>query len=234
MDIRIDASKLGLIAEEKFILKSLELGYDIFKPIASYSKCDLILMIDTNLYKIQVKSTYSNVKNKPNNYHISTNTNNGGYDEKDVDFFACYIQPLDCWYIIPYSYVQNNQAINININNKDLDIYKNNFNIFNLNINVKSRYDKYSNIKKLVANDYDNDMTLTDLSIKYNISVRTVRDYIKLSNRYKNKKKIATKEEIVELYINQKLTMNEVAKKLNLTLWTTRKLFKKYNIKIRR
>ena len=225
------APQTGCIAETKFILECLNNNYDVFTSYTSYSKCDIVILVNGILYKIQVKSTNTELINKPGNYNIFVIHSNGSYNNDDVDFFACYIVPLNDWYILPFEYINTSISININTNDLSLDIhkYKNNFKTFINKKIYKTRLDSLNNLKTNVISDYDLGLSLTALSIKYDTKLRTIRDWIKLSNKYLSKKRTASKIEILKLY-NKKLTMNEIAVNLGLTLWTTRKLFRVYGI----
>lgn len=89
----------GCLSEQKIILKSLEKGFSVSKPLLPDSSYDLILDYKNKLNKVQIKSSYSFNK-KENRYSVKcTGFNNKKYTKKDTDFII--IDITDDFYITP-------------------------------------------------------------------------------------------------------------------------------------
>ena len=97
----------GDIAEQASILKLLELGWGVSKPIGDRHPYDLIVDIQGKLCKCQVKSAWFNVSDQ--NYCIDvrrTKTNRREmkrslYTEQDFDFALVYIPEKHIFYVFP-------------------------------------------------------------------------------------------------------------------------------------
>lgn len=97
----------GDIAEQAAILKLLELGWGVSKPIGDRLPYDLIVDIDGHLCKCQIKSAWFNSSDQ--NYCIDvrrTKTNRREmkrslYSEKDFDFALVYIPEMHIFYVFP-------------------------------------------------------------------------------------------------------------------------------------
>ena len=101
---KIDVSKkdLDLLTEQKFILRCLENGLSISKPIAPHQRYDFITEHEGTLKKVQVKAA-GKFREKEYRYVIKcTGFGNKMYTKKEVDFIAAlveedfYIIPLEC------------------------------------------------------------------------------------------------------------------------------------------
>jgi hypothetical protein len=88
----------GQISELAFMSKITNLGGLISKPVHPSSPYDFIIDFESRLSRVQVKSTWIRRFDTYGEYfHIKAL----GYNESNVDYIACYIQPNDSWYIIP-------------------------------------------------------------------------------------------------------------------------------------
>jgi PD-(D/E)XK endonuclease len=97
----------GDIAEQAAILKILELGWGVSKPLGDRLSYDLIADINGKLVKLQVKSAWFNASDQ--NYCIDvrrTKTNRRQmlrslYSEQDFDFALVYLQEKHIFYVFP-------------------------------------------------------------------------------------------------------------------------------------
>lgn len=96
----------GDIAELEFAILCMELGYIVSKPLTQISKYDFVLDVNGRLFKIQVKSTSSKFPANGKSYAYNAVTCSGRsvkrfYSNKQVDYVAIHVVPLDTWYLIP-------------------------------------------------------------------------------------------------------------------------------------
>ena len=97
----------GDIAEQAAILKLLELGFGVAKPIGDRHPYDLIADVDGLLIKLQVKSAWFNASDQ--NYCIDvrrTKTNRRQmlrslYRKNDFDFALVYLPEKQIFYVFP-------------------------------------------------------------------------------------------------------------------------------------
>lgn len=97
----------GYIAEQAAILKLLELGWGVSRPIGDRLAYDLIVDIEGKLAKIQVKAAWFNATDQ--NYCIDvrrTKTNRrtmlrSFYSEFDFDFALVYLLEKHIFYVFP-------------------------------------------------------------------------------------------------------------------------------------
>jgi hypothetical protein len=97
----------GDIAEQAAILKILELGWGVAKPIGDRLSYDLIADVSGKLFRLQVKSAWFNAFDK--NYCIDvrrTKTNRRKmlrslYSDKDFDFALVYLPEKRIFYVFP-------------------------------------------------------------------------------------------------------------------------------------
>lgn len=97
----------GDIAEQAVILKVLQMGCEVAKPIGDRLPYDLIIDRNGKLIKIQVKSAWFDETKQ--NYVVDnrrTKTNRRvmkreAYSNNDFDFAILYIENLQVFYIMP-------------------------------------------------------------------------------------------------------------------------------------
>jgi len=110
----------GELAEIKFLLRASEQGYPVSKPFGDNQKYDFILDNGNTLLKIQVKSTRQKLDSA---LSIKIGVGYGRsskkvYTENEVDFFALYLQCIDCFYIIPTKIIAGRVSIRIHPHRK--------------------------------------------------------------------------------------------------------------------
>lgn len=95
----------GLTTELQCQLFFTQLGYNVSIPLGEDCKYDLIVDIDGDLYKIQVKTCHEEDNGiefrTKSSYLTSQGSVSTSYSEKDIDFFAtyynnkCYLIPVN-------------------------------------------------------------------------------------------------------------------------------------------
>ncbi len=96
-----------MLTEYKVILKGLERGWGVAKPVGDRLAYDLIFDIENYLCKIQVKSAWFD--KRTGNYVIDTRrtkTNRRSmvrdrYQSSDFDFAIAYLSTMDICYVLP-------------------------------------------------------------------------------------------------------------------------------------
>ncbi len=99
----------GEFSEAKFQCSAMLNALIIAKPFGQFQKFDFITEFNGILKRVQVKSiAHKKVERgiRKNKYgcHVAYNkawNKKEKYTKKDVDVVACYILPLDLWYLIP-------------------------------------------------------------------------------------------------------------------------------------
>lgn len=111
----------GTIYELQFRIEALKRNLDTFPPDGDYSPIDCIVLNPAGkAFRVQVKGTacvlQSDGKDRPirkGKYRIVSgrSSNKTSYSATEIDVLACYIAPLDEWYLIPMVYAANNQSL---------------------------------------------------------------------------------------------------------------------------
>lgn len=83
----MDNNIVGCLAEYKFAVKAMEIGFCVSFPLLNSSPYDCIIDTPNGLKKIQIKSINTLGKRQK---VLLTSNNKKNYDLKDVDFFAVY------------------------------------------------------------------------------------------------------------------------------------------------
>ena len=89
----------GEWAELLFMTRAAEHGLRVIKPWGDSSRYDFVVETGGRFLRVQVKST-SNRRRKLYACAIQ-GTARRPYTAAEIDFFAIYVIPADCWYIIP-------------------------------------------------------------------------------------------------------------------------------------
>ena len=118
--------RIGAIAESKFITDCLERDFEPHLPVTPMP-WDFIVHCPAGDLKVQVKCT--SVRTKEGNFNINSGS---GTTKKtpigsEVDILACYVSPIDTWWMIPQS----------ELSSKTIKLYAEH--------NTKSKYKKYQN-----------------------------------------------------------------------------------------
>jgi len=122
------SNQFGCLGEYKFALECMSRGYDVSMPLRHTSHYDLIVDVNNQLYKIQVKShsgidegNRSTVK-----FILISSAKNRAYLKSDVDYFALYSVHFDGFFIIHYSIIGDMTTVRASKDNK-YGIYLNDY-----------------------------------------------------------------------------------------------------------
>ncbi len=116
-------NKRGEWAELRFMTKASEYGFNLAKPWGTFLPYDLVIDLEGQFIRIQVKSTLHRLRRPGNNYacllhrHISSHDTRQ-YLQSEFDFLAFYIIPENIWYIIPAAIATQKSVIQVNPGNK--------------------------------------------------------------------------------------------------------------------
>lgn len=97
----------GAVAESRAAVWLCENGYDVWKPYSPHHRCDLGVVRDQRITRLQVKAASYNPARKY--FHVGFNKwhhgNIGPYAEGEIDFFVVYCGGLahPAFYVIPAS-----------------------------------------------------------------------------------------------------------------------------------
>lgn len=109
----------GTTYEVAFRLEALRQGLDVFVPEGDYSVVDCVILNPSGkAFRIQIKGTAcqgsdgAGRKIPETKYKIiaGTGTHKEGISATEVDVLACYIEPVDTWYIIPMNYAHEQKS----------------------------------------------------------------------------------------------------------------------------
>ena len=103
----MDTKLKGDIAEQAVVLAALRKGWGALQPVGDRLPYDLVLDINGQLLKIQIKSAWWD--QSKNNYVVDnrrTKTNRrrmirSNYASEDFDFAIIYIDKLEVFYVMP-------------------------------------------------------------------------------------------------------------------------------------
>jgi hypothetical protein len=104
-----DPKRKGELGELVFVLTAASHGLIVSKPYGDSASYDFLVQSGRSIRRVQVKAAFTE---RLGSYTF--NVTSGGhryYTEKDIDFLAAYIGPLDIWYIIPVHVIQSTAAI---------------------------------------------------------------------------------------------------------------------------
>ena len=100
----------GEWVELQFMARATGKGFTVSKPWGDSARYDFVVERRGIFRRVQVKSTMFSVRGvsgcSPRAYMCGIRAGDkrgrqGAYRVADIDFFACFIIPLDLWYILP-------------------------------------------------------------------------------------------------------------------------------------
>ena len=99
----------GEWTELLFMTRAVEHGLRVIRPWGDSSRYDFVVETGGRFLRVQVKSTSC----QRSKHYVCAIDGRGRnpYTAADVDFFAIYVIPADCWYIIPIQ--QSSSAIGL-------------------------------------------------------------------------------------------------------------------------
>jgi hypothetical protein len=101
----------GKWAELVFITAAQGSGFNVAKPWGDSAQYDVALEQDGRFVRVQVKSTEATVEGR---YVCQLHGfGNRLYTAKELDYFACYVVPVDVWYIFPVTRLLGMDAVGL-------------------------------------------------------------------------------------------------------------------------
>jgi hypothetical protein len=123
-----NAKRRGELAELAFMYRATSEGISVAKPYGDSHPYDFIVQHGRLLSRVQVKSTFRRPSDTPEcirkkrgrfGYQVivarlgSKEKSTIYYSRDDIDFVACFIAPVDVWYIIPVEKLGRRHAIRL-------------------------------------------------------------------------------------------------------------------------
>lgn len=100
----MNTSERGCYTEAVIIAELLKVGYELFKPVAAHSRCDLVVVIDGDFRRAQCKTA----RIRHGSVRFNTYSQCGSLGAKsrrgykdDVDVFLAYCEENSTVYIVP-------------------------------------------------------------------------------------------------------------------------------------
>ena len=103
METTLTAKRRGEAAEASFLERAIHLGLQLAKPWGDSAPFDFIVIGETGLHRVQVKSVRT-CHRRHNSYHVGVGRGQHqkrAYSPQEIDFLAVLVVPQDAWYIIP-------------------------------------------------------------------------------------------------------------------------------------
>ena len=104
-----DPKRKGELGELVFVLTAASHGLIVSKPYGDSASYDFLVQTGRRIIRIQVKAAFTE-RFGAYTFNV-TSGRHRYYTEKDIDFLAAYIGPLDIWYIIPVHVIHSTAAI---------------------------------------------------------------------------------------------------------------------------
>jgi hypothetical protein len=99
----------GEQAEAAFLNKATSLGLNVAKPWGDSERYDFIVDAGRRLLRVQVKSTRCLCE--CNSFRVRPGAGSTIYTNREIDFVAVYIVPIDLWYVIPVNAFTNRTCL---------------------------------------------------------------------------------------------------------------------------
>jgi len=131
-----NTKRRGSQYEAAFVTQALKRGLDILEPYGDYMPYDVMVQnADGRIQRVQVKGTSTRIKGKPGYKVIAAhgNTTKVPINPDEVDVLAAYIEPEDCWYLIPLRKIDGGVSVYLNPNSKvnaKYEVWKEAWNVF--------------------------------------------------------------------------------------------------------
>ena len=101
--LSIKTTQVGDVAEFLFDAQAVERGYIVTRPIHSGTVYDRVIDNGERFFRVQIKAIW-NASKVSNSYRAYFRRSKKiGYKSNEVDVFAVYVKPLNCWYLLPSS-----------------------------------------------------------------------------------------------------------------------------------
>tara|TARA_R110000751_G_scaffold86430_1_gene172084 strand:+ start:504 stop:926 length:423 start_codon:yes stop_codon:yes gene_type:complete len=131
-----NTKRRGSQYEALFASQALKRGLDVLEPVGDYMPYDLMVQnTDGRIQRVQVKGTRTPIKGKPGYKVIaaSGNVTKTPISPDKVDVLAAYLEPHDCWYLIPLRKVNGGVSVYLNPHSKvngKYEVWKEAWNVF--------------------------------------------------------------------------------------------------------
>lgn len=232
MDKRSVAVSLGLEAEKVFELECFRRDIPLFKSVG-ICQVDYISCCDGKLSRIQIKSTDSD---KEDNLAIRCSWGHHGtgwkpYTKKETDIIATYIRRKNEWYIIPVEEVDSILGFSIATKGR-LYKYLSRWDLLTSTsiTKIEEKETEKEKAEKII-NLHKEDKTNYEIEIATGYNRSYIAKILRLSGfSQQDRLSVATYETLNNLYTIEKLTQEQISKKLNLSIWFIRKKFREFNI----
>ncbi len=104
--------KQGEWAELKFMVRASEFGLSVSKPWGDCAPYDLIVSgRNGRLQRVQVRSTSHFNTGYRCGYTRARSSGSPTFTDKEIDFLAVYVIPMDTWYIVPQKVIGNSKGV---------------------------------------------------------------------------------------------------------------------------
>lgn len=117
-----DSNYIGCYGELLFFAECVKRGYTVSKPVLDSSPYDCVVDNNTDLFKIQIKSSGKQPREDDPNIQIPLQNNKKIYTPNLVDYFAIYSTYYNGFFIFKNS--GDMQAVRVSLSGK----WKDNFN----------------------------------------------------------------------------------------------------------
>ena len=107
----LNNKKSGTIGEYAFVVEALKQGLDVYTPVGDYSTTDILVGNPAaQHFRVQVKTTTVRRGEHRFKVVVGTGPKKERLSAKDVDILAVYLQPIDCWYLLPMVKCSNQKS----------------------------------------------------------------------------------------------------------------------------
>lgn len=231
MDKRIIAIELGLEAEKVFELECIKRKIPIYKSVG-VGQTDYIIG-NLKPLRVQIKSTDNDSKlDIPIKCSWGSYKTSGWkpYTKQETDIIALYLRKRQDWYLIPVEEVNTILGFNISESCR-FQKYKNNWNINNEDIVIE---DSDTIKKEKILNLHAQGKNTRQITLETGYGRAYVNIVLRLSGiTLKSKLEKITEEALKKLYLEDKLTMEQIAVKFNVSTTYIRERFREYKISVR-
>ncbi|HUK87385.1 MAG TPA: group I intron-associated PD-(D/E)XK endonuclease [Terriglobales bacterium] len=120
METTLSAKRRGEAAEAAFLDRATHLGLNLAKPWGDSAPFDFIVIGETGLHRVQVKSVRT-CHRRHASYHVGVGRGQHqkhAYTPQEIDFLAVLVVPLEAWYIIPVAALAGRKTLRLGSEHK--------------------------------------------------------------------------------------------------------------------
>ena len=117
----LDSNRKGAIAETEIVAAATRLGVPVLTPVAEHGRCDLVLDVGGNLWRVQCKWGSLSQARDVITVHTCTSRRSGAgyvrrtYTSEEVDLFAVYCGDLDRAFLLPADRFAGNYLVSLRL-----------------------------------------------------------------------------------------------------------------------